>query len=63
MPWVDFTADFDWDVKPNVTIAYKGGTRVLVSRAIADAAKAAGKVADERRETPRKRDIPKASGG
>lgn len=46
MAWVEFTADFDWDLTPRVTTAYKAGARLSVKRACADAAKAAGKAVD-----------------
>lgn len=40
MPWVRFTADFDFKPKPQVTIAYLAGQVRLVSQACAEAAKA-----------------------
>lgn len=43
MPWVRFTADFDWKPQPAVTIAYRAGDEKLVTTACAAAAKAAGK--------------------
>lgn len=45
MPWVRFTAAFDWHAKPNVTIAYRAGQRYLVSQACATAALNDGKAA------------------
>ncbi len=35
MPWVRFTRDFDWKPKPAVTVAYRAGTTVNVTRACA----------------------------
>lgn len=43
MPWIKFTEDFDWHVKPNVTIAYTAGQRYLVPQACEEAAIKAGK--------------------
>lgn len=46
MPWLRFHSAFDWDVpryNGRVTIAYKANTTMLVNRACADAAVAAGK--------------------
>ena len=46
MPWLKFTDRFDFDVpryNGRVTIAYKANTTMLVTRACADAAVAAGK--------------------
>ncbi|EHK56821.1 hypothetical protein [Allomesorhizobium alhagi] len=31
MPWVRFTADFDWKPRPQVTIAYRMGQEVNVT--------------------------------
>lgn len=31
MPWVKFTADFDWHLKPSHVTAYKAGMRQLVT--------------------------------
>lgn len=43
MPWIRFTADFDWRPIPQKTIAYKAGMHKLVTTRCADAAIAAGK--------------------
>lgn len=43
MPWIRFTDDFDWHVKPNVTIAYKAGNEYLVKQEVADTAVESGK--------------------
>lgn len=40
MPWIRFTHDFDWSPRFGVTIAYKQGMRLFVTRAAAAAAKA-----------------------
>jgi hypothetical protein len=32
MPWVEFTADFDWSPIPHVTTAYTKGMRLLVTQ-------------------------------
>lgn len=42
MPWVNFTADFDWKPKPQVTIGYRKGQRFLVTTPCANAAIAKG---------------------
>ncbi|MEQ1901862.1 MAG: hypothetical protein ABL866_14160 [Devosia sp.] len=38
MPWIKFTADFDFRPKPAVTLAYRAGQVVLVTTACAKAA-------------------------
>lgn len=43
MPHVLFTGDFDFTPKPSVTICYKAGMRMLVTRTCAEEAIAAGK--------------------
>lgn len=43
MPWVRFTAPFDFHVRHNVTISYKAGAEYLVKRACAEQAIKAGK--------------------
>lgn len=43
MPWVRFVRDFDWWPQPRVTIAYKAGSVVLVTRRCAERAVAAGR--------------------
>ncbi|QIG68370.1 hypothetical protein EVB74_036 [Rhizobium phage RHph_Y3_56_1] len=43
MPWVRFTADYDWRATPAVTLAYKADTVAFVTTPCAAAAKAAGK--------------------
>jgi hypothetical protein len=43
MPWVRFTADFDWKPKPQVTIAYRDGDELLVTSPCAEAAVKASK--------------------
>lgn len=43
MPWVKFTADFDWKPKPAVTVAYHAGQTKLVTTACARRAKAQGR--------------------
>lgn len=59
MPWVRFTADFDFKVRPQLMIAYRRGKRHLVSQACAKAAIDAGKAEplseDECRKLRRKR--------
>lgn len=42
MPWVKFTADFDWRPRANVVMAYRRSTVDLVTTACARAAKAKG---------------------
>jgi hypothetical protein len=45
MPWLSFTRDFDWNPVRycgRVTVAFKGGSRVLANRHAAEAAIAAG---------------------
>ena len=44
MPWVEFTANFDYPIPPanRAWIAFKAGDRLLVTTAQADAAVAAG---------------------
>lgn len=42
MPWLKFTADFDWRPQIGTVLAYKAGTVALVTTPCADAAKAAG---------------------
>ena len=43
MPWVRFTADFDFKPRPTVTIAYLAGDVRNVTRSCAAAAIASGK--------------------
>jgi hypothetical protein len=43
MPWVRFDQDFDWSPRHGVTIAYKAGMVLNVTRGCAAAAKAAGR--------------------
>lgn len=43
MAWVKFTEDFDWWPSPQVTIAYKAGMTLNVTRRCAEIAKAKGK--------------------
>jgi len=38
VPWVRFTADFNFHVRHNVTIAYKAGMVLLVKQRCADEA-------------------------
>lgn len=55
MPWLAFTADFDFSPVAHggrVTIAFKAGMRMLVTRECAEAAIAAGKA--KRTISPRK---------
>ncbi len=54
MPWVRFTAPFNYHVKRNVTIAYKPGHVCLVKIACADQAIRSGKAVEI--ERPRKAD-------
>lgn len=49
MPWVHFTARFDWMPKRQVMIAYKAGMTCLVSAACAAAAKKKGVAVDAAR--------------
>jgi hypothetical protein len=42
MPWVRFTCDFDWSPRFGVTVAYKQGMRLFVTRGAAEEAKAKG---------------------
>jgi hypothetical protein len=53
MPWVVFTADHDWRVKPHVMIAYKAGMKCLVTSRCATEAIAKGKARPQKplRET------------
>jgi flavoprotein len=54
MPWVTFTADFDWRppaFKRRVVLAYKSGTTELVKRDCATAAISAGKAIELSTET------------
>lgn len=51
MPWVRFTADFDFKPKPNVTQAFQEGQERNVTTPCADAAIANGKAV----KLPRKR--------
>lgn len=55
MPRITFRKNFDWHVKPNVTIAYLAGKTYLVSQAISEAAVAAGCAEGEKAEHPRPR--------
>lgn|GEM_PF-1818367 len=59
MPWVHFTAAFDWKPKPQVTIAYPAGFTGLVTTRCANAAESR-KVA-EIVPTPRKFDGKRSS--
>jgi hypothetical protein len=43
MPWVRFTADFDWKPNPQVTIAYRVGQEVNVTTPCAAKVLKAGK--------------------
>lgn len=43
MPWLRFTANFDWSPRYGVTRAYKAGMVQNVTRRCRDAAVAAGK--------------------
>jgi hypothetical protein len=43
MPWIRFTANYDWQPSPKVMVAYKAGTVHLVKGEVARAAIAAGK--------------------
>jgi hypothetical protein len=56
MPWLSFTRDFDWNPVRycgRVTVAFKGGSRVLANRHAAEAAIAAGAAIEcGRLETP-----------
>ena len=54
MPWVEFTKDFDWKPKPQITIAYPAGFRGNVTTLCAQAAVAKG--AATKTKTPRKSD-------
>jgi hypothetical protein len=49
MPWVKFTANFDWKKAPRVVTAYKAGMVQLVSQSCRDAAVNAGVAADTER--------------
>ena len=42
MPWLRFTANFDWKPKPQVTIAFKAGQEKNVPTPCAEAALAKG---------------------
>jgi hypothetical protein len=72
MPWVCFTGDFNWSPvrhRNRVTIAYKAGMHLNVTRACRDAAAAAGKIEiaeapdAESRRSARSGDVPEAGGG
>ncbi|KAB2743544.1 hypothetical protein [Brucella anthropi] len=54
MPWVRFTADFDWKPMPQVTVAYRKGQCRLVTTPCANAAVAKGVA--EKLKTPKKSD-------
>lgn len=43
MPWLKFTAPFNWQVRPTVTIHYKAGRTYLVTRRCASEAMKARK--------------------
>ncbi len=49
MPWVRFTARFDFHVKPNMTISYKAGNSYLVKQRCAEEAIKAGKAVETER--------------
>jgi hypothetical protein len=49
MPWVTFTAAFDFKPKAAVTIAYRAGETRLVTTPCAQMAKAAGKAIASRK--------------
>lgn len=49
MPWIKFTADFDFKPRPAVTIGHTANTTRLVNRACAEAAQAAGKAIPAKR--------------
>ena len=59
MPWVRFTAPFDFHVRHNVSISYKAGHEYLVKQECAAQAVKAGKAvtADRRRKV-----VPDAAG-
>lgn len=59
--WVRFVRDFDFSPKPSVTVAYKQGMRLFVTRAAADAAIGAGAAVASRR--PRKTEAGHAGRG
>lgn len=42
MPWIHFTADFDFRPSRRVVLAYRAGTTLLVPTAAAEAVEAAG---------------------
>lgn len=42
MPWIRFTADFDFRPSRRLTLAYRAGMTLLVPTAAAEAAEAAG---------------------
>jgi len=42
VPWICFTADFDFRPSRRLALAYRAGTTLLVPTATADAAEAAG---------------------
>jgi hypothetical protein len=54
MPWVEFTDDFDWKPKPQITIAYRAGFKGNVTTPCAQAAVAKGVATKSK--TPRKDD-------
>ncbi len=43
MPWVEFSADFDFRPTRRVALSYKAGSTLLVTTPAAEAAVAAGK--------------------
>lgn len=58
MPWIRFSADFDWSppaYRNRVTIAYKAGMVQLVTRACADKATAKGAASPTKRPLSGKR--------
>lgn len=50
MPWVEFTADFNYRLKPTVWKSYKAGARALVMSECARQAIAKGKAKPIERE-------------
>jgi len=43
MPWMRFSADWDWKPRPSTTVAFRSGDIKFVTRACASRALAAGK--------------------
>lgn len=64
MPWFRFDHDFDFKPRPGVTVAYRAGMHVLVTRVCALRAEALGRGKRERKpKTARVQDLGEGSDG